>query len=83
MIAQAQEIQSPEENQFTKISQQILLSAKRREPADSLVQFLQQISSDDLYQELNNDTKKKTFWLNIYNAFTQLALAQNPDQYIS
>lgn len=81
MIAQAQEIQSPEENQFTKISQQILLSAKRREPADSLVQFLQQISSDDLYQELNNDTKKKTFWLNIYNAFTQLALAQNPDQY--
>lgn len=81
MIAEAQEIQSPAENQFTKISQQLLLSAKRREPADSLIQYLQKISPDDLFQELNNDTKKKTFWLNIYNAFTQLALAQNPDQY--
>lgn len=81
MIAEAQEIQSPAENQFTKISQQLLLSAKRREPADSLIQYLQKISPDELFQELNNDTKKKTFWLNIYNAFTQLALAQNPDQY--
>ncbi len=81
MIAEAQEIESPAENQFTKISQQLLLSAKRREPADSLIQYLQQISQDNLFQELNNDTKKKTFWLNIYNAFTQLALAQNPDQY--
>lgn len=81
MIAQAQEIQSSEENQFTKISQQLLLNARRREPADSLIQFLQKISPDDLYRELNTDTKKKTFWLNIYNAFTQLALAQNPDQY--
>lgn len=81
MTVQAQEAHSSDENRFTKISQQLLLTAKRREPADSLVQFLQQISPDDLYQELNNDTKKKTFWLNIYNAFTQLALAQNPDQY--
>jgi hypothetical protein len=81
MIAQAQEAHLSDENRFTKISQQLLLTAKRREPADSVIQFLQQISPDDLYQELNNDTKKKTFWLNIYNAFTQLALAQNPDQY--
>lgn len=81
MIVEAQEIQPSEGNQFTKISQQLLLSAKRREPADSLIQFLQKISPDELHQELNNDTKKKTFWLNIYNAFTQLALAQNPDQY--
>lgn len=79
--ASAQEIQSPAENKCTQAAQQLLLKAKRREPADSLIQFLQQISPDELYQELNNDNKKKTFWLNIYNAFTQLSLAQNPDQY--
>ncbi len=77
----AQEIQPPAENKLIKVSQQLLLQAKRREPADSLIQFLQQVSPDELYQELDNDNKKKTFWLNIYNAFTQLSLAQNPDQY--
>ncbi len=80
-VVHAQEVHPSEENQFTKASQQLLLKAKRRESADSLILFLQQIPSDDLYQELNTDTKKKTFWLNIYNAFTQLALTQNPDQY--
>ncbi len=81
ITASGQEIQPPAENKFTQTSQQLLLKAKRREPADSLIQFLQQISPDELYQELNTDNKKKTFWLNIYNAFTQLSLAQNPDQY--
>lgn len=79
--ASAQEIQPSAENKFTQASQQLLLKVKRRESADSIIQFLQQISPAELYQELNNDNKKKAFWLNIYNAFTQLSLSQNPDQY--
>lgn len=79
--ASAQEATSTEKNTFTKTSQQLLLQVKRREPTDSLIQFLQQISADELYQELNTDNQKKAFWLNIYNAFTQLSLTKNPEQY--
>jgi len=77
----AQVATSIETNSFTKISQQLLLQVKRREPTDSLIHFLQQISADELYKELNTDNLKKAFWLNIYNAFTQLSLAKNPEQY--
>jgi hypothetical protein len=77
----AQDSPPMQEISFIKTSQQLLLKAKRRDPADSLIQLLQQITPDDLNQELNTDIKKKTFWLNIYNAFTQLSLANNPDQY--
>lgn len=70
-----------DENVLTKASQQLLLAAKRREPADSLIQYFTTIQSTELAAELNTDTKKKTFWLNIYNAFTQLFLAKNPEQY--
>lgn len=70
-----------EENSITKASQQLLLLAKRREPADSLVLYFQKITPAELVAELNTDSRKKAFWLNIYNAFTQLFLSKNSDQY--
>lgn len=77
----AQTMQPIEKISFTKVSQQLLLQVKRRESPDSLVQLLQQISAEELHQELNTDDQKKAFWLNIYNAFTQLSLTKNPEQY--
>jgi len=70
-----------EEDVLSKASQALLLTVKKRAPADSLIQFFQKISAVELVTELNTDAKKKAFWLNIYNAFTQLFLAENPDQY--
>jgi Protein of unknown function, DUF547 len=63
------------------VSQQLLLGAKNNQPCDSLIQVLTTISEKQLEEELNNDLAKKTFWINIYNAFTQLLLSSNPDQY--
>lgn len=77
----AQDVPMTQDNKFTKASQELLLTIKRREPADSLIRYFQEINPDELYNELNTDTKKKTFWLNIYNAFTQFFLSQNPEQY--
>ena len=63
------------------ISQQLLLAAKTKEPTDSLVNILQLVSPADLIKKLRNDDLKKVFWINIYNAFTQIILSRDPTQY--
>jgi hypothetical protein len=65
-----------------RLSQQILLAAKTGESTDSLQQVLQKISIDTLLLQLQTDANKKAFWLNIYNAYTQLLLQANPVAYI-
>lgn len=63
------------------VSQSLLLAAKTKEPTDSLLTILQQIRGEDLQQQLLNDDQKKAFWINIYNAHTQIILSKNPDKY--
>ena len=67
--------------QPVKASQQLLLAVKTGEPVDSLLTFFQAISFDELTAALNTDAKAKAFWLNIYNAYTQVLLQKNPDAY--
>ncbi len=62
------------------VSQQLLLAAKTGEPTDSLVTLLKDLSPGAL-QQLNTDDDKKAFWINLYNAYTQLRLKQNPGMY--
>jgi Protein of unknown function, DUF547 len=64
-----------------RLSQQILLAAKTGESTDSLQLALQNLSINNLQMQLQADADKKTFWLNIYNAYTQLLLQKNPDAY--
>ena len=56
---------------LVKLSQQFLYAAKTNEPAVTLQQQLNSINYNDLVAELNTDDKKKAFWINIYNGFTQ------------
>jgi Protein of unknown function, DUF547 len=63
------------------ISQALLLAAKTKEPTDSLTALLKKISVNELQNQLLNDDQKKAFWINIYNAYTQIILSKNPDQY--
>ncbi|MCW3106022.1 MAG: hypothetical protein JWQ09_528 [Segetibacter sp.] len=62
-------------------SQQLLLQAKTHESTDSLVKVVEDIPEIALNTQLTNDTYKKVFWINLYNAFTQVILARNPDRY--
>ncbi len=62
-------------------SQQLLLQAKTHEPTDSLVNAVKNISKETLIQQLKTDNYKKAFWINLYNAYTQIILSKNPDKY--
>ena len=68
-------------NQLMDISQQLLLAAKTKGPTDSLVTILQSIAPGELQKQIVTDDQKKAFWINMYNAFTQIILSKNPDQY--
>ena len=63
------------------ISQQLLLAAKTKEPTDSLLAVVKSISGNQLQAELINDDYKKAFWINLYNAYTQVLLSKNSDKY--
>lgn len=75
--------QSPQyiEPELVTISQQLLLAAKTKDPTDSMVELLNHISGSQLSSQLTTDDLKKAFWLNIYNAFTQIILLKDPGQY--
>lgn len=65
------------------LSQQLLLAAKTQEPTDSLVKLLAESPEPFLTAQLVTDDQKKAFWINLYNAFTQILLSRNPDKYAS
>jgi hypothetical protein len=43
--------------------------------------LIAEVKQDELENQLDNDQKKLTFFINVYNAFTHNALTENPDQY--
>ena len=68
---------------YIKLSEEFLLTTKIGSPNDSFIQCLKSASMVDLNKQLNSDSVKFTFFINLYNAFTQTALQQNPDLYKS
>lgn len=66
-----------------KLSQELLYAVKTGEPADAVQASLANISPEELQNQLSSDAERKSFWLNIYNAFTQLQLKKDSGSYLS
>ncbi len=71
----------PSNVNLIEASQQLLLAAKTKEPADSFTVILKNISPAELEKQLVTEDQKKAFWINIYNAYTQISLAKDPYKY--
>lgn len=65
------------------LSQQLLLAAKTKEPTDSLTAILSTIPETEISKQLSTEDQKKAFWINIYNAYTQIILSKEPGKYKS
>jgi hypothetical protein len=76
-----QQKESKVDGPLLKLSQQLLLAAKTKEATDSLVKRVSNISLTGLEIELQEETNKKAFWINIYNSFTQIILMRKPGKY--
>lgn len=58
-----------------KLSGRFLYLVKTGKPVDSVQKVFQTLSAENLSAALKNDQQKKTFWINLYNAWYQI-LAQ-------
>lgn len=52
-----------------------------KKTADSLIFVLHNVSTEQLQNQLTTDAQKTAFWLNLYNAFIQKYLSENPELY--
>ena len=63
-----------------KLSEDLLLATKNTANVDHYIEGLSTCNEEQLYNELAGIDSRKTFWINIYNAFVQILLKkQEPD----
>jgi hypothetical protein len=55
-----------------QLSEKLLLQVKKQEPTAQLLAQLEALPLASLQAELDSDTRKKAFWINVYNAFFQI-----------
>jgi hypothetical protein len=58
-----------------------LRAVRYDEPTEEFERQLAAIDPDTLAARLDTDDARLTFWVNVYNAIIQRALAENPDRY--
>ncbi len=71
MSAQSFKNTTPDSS-LLKLSEQFLYAVKVNDSTNQLEGQLANIDYIQLYNELNNDNAKKTFWLNMYNGWFQI-----------
>lgn len=66
---------------FPELSYQLLKAVKDQKDPAALIQQLAEADENELFAQLKTDQEKKVFWINIYNAFTQIKLSKEPELY--
>lgn len=68
------------DDDLVKLSQQFLFAAKTGKNTEGFILQLKTLQESGVTM-LKTDNAKKAFWINLYNAFTQTLLKQNPRLY--
>ncbi len=63
------------------LSQGLLRAAKLDQPYQAIRESLANASWQDLLVQLDTQDKKLVFWINLYNAFVQIILKEQPELY--
>jgi hypothetical protein len=74
-------INAQDKIKFIQLSQDLLQKVKDKKPYDKEIKILNESTLNDLVSELKTDKQKIAFWVNIYNAFIQISLSNNPNLY--
>lgn len=66
---------------FNKLSEQLLIKIKNGQETQDLESILKNTTLEILSTNLNTDSEKLAFWVNIYNAYIQIILSKHPELY--
>lgn len=75
------QIETPIKIDFIRISQDMLYAARVGDSTINYVDTLANADYNELVVQLNNDDKKKTFFINLYNAYIIVLLKKDIKQY--
>jgi len=64
---------------LTELSMELVKAVRDDKPVENITEKLANASPEELNKELSDESKKKAFWLNIYNAYVQILLGENPE----
>jgi hypothetical protein len=67
-----------EKNEYVKLSMELVGAVKEGKDTKPYVSKVEKLSLDKLSHSLDSDNKTKAFWINIYNAYVQILLKDNP-----
>ena len=73
--------QAHEDLNYVQLSQHLLQSLKDGQPTYNIEELLSQSTEEDISKQLLTDHQKIAFWVNIYNAFIQIRLKEDPKRY--
>ena len=62
----------PSNSELLLLSERLLAKVKKDEPTFDIEHRLAGIVMQQIFEEITNDAAKKTFWINMYNAWYQL-----------
>jgi len=71
-------VQSETES-YAELSMTLVKAVRDGESHEHITQQLAEVTPDALYEDLNTEDRKKAFWLNIYNAYVQILLLDDPE----
>lgn len=66
---------------YENVSQQLLQNIIDKKRIDKEISILEKSTLNDFVNQLKTDQQKIAFWVNIYNAFIQISLSENPKLY--
>jgi len=66
---------------YNQLSIAFLTAIKAKQNTKTYITTLENISEQDLGNQLNSDNKKLAFWINIYNGFIQVILQEHPEYF--
>ena len=78
-----QETKITNSNPLIDLSRQFVYAAKTGSETNTLLVQIANLDFDSLTNGLLSDNEKKTFWINMYNGFTQVRLKKEPEKYKS
>jgi len=70
---------SLQEMSYTELSMELVRAVRDGEATKPITEKLASASEDELNNHLDTEKKKKAFWLNIYNAYVQILLLDDPE----
>jgi hypothetical protein len=68
---------------YAELSKQLVEAVRDGDPHFMYTRMLASVPEDELYQNLATESEKKAFWINIYNAYVQILLLEDPELFVN